>query len=59
MRKDRWAKTERIKIKDLPEINCIGMDAFFTPNPLRMFGVAVLPVKFVMIKTVDSRVYPP
>tara|TARA_A100001011_G_scaffold378844_4_gene444087 strand:- start:244 stop:405 length:162 start_codon:yes stop_codon:yes gene_type:complete len=38
-----WAKTERIKIKDLPEVNGIEMDAFFTPKPLRMFGSLLCP----------------
>ena len=43
-----WAKTERIKIKDLSEGDCIEMVPFFTLNPLKMFGLTALPIKFVI-----------
>ena len=48
-----WAKTERIKIKDLSEGDCIEMVPFFTLNPLKMFGLTALPIKFV-IKNKDG-----
>ena len=43
-----WAKTERIKITDLSEGDCIEMVPFFTLNPLKMFGLTALPIKFVI-----------
>ena len=48
-----WAKTERVKIKDLCEGDCIEMVPFFTLNPLKMFGLTALPIKFV-IKNKDG-----
>ena len=48
-----WAKTERIKIKDFSEGDCIEMGPFFTLNPLKMFGLTALPIKFV-IKNKDG-----
>ena len=47
-----WAKTERIKIKDLSEGDCIEW-SFFTLNPLKMFGLTALPIKFI-IKNKDG-----
>ena len=43
-----WAKTEKIKIQDLSEGDCIEMVPFFTLNPLKMFGLTALPIKFVI-----------
>ena len=48
-----WAKTERVKIKDLCEGDCIEMVPFFTLNPLKMIGLTALPIKFV-IKNKDG-----
>ena len=47
-----WAKTEKIKIQDLSEGDCIEMAPFFTLNPLRMLGLSALPIKF-FIKNKD------
>ena len=41
-----WAKTEKIKIQDLSEGDCIEMAPFFTLNPLKMLGLSALPIKF-------------
>ena len=35
-----WAKTEKIKIQDLSEGDCIEMAPFFTLNPLKMLGLS-------------------
>ena len=43
-----WAKTEKIKIQDLSEGDCIEMAPFFTLNPLKMVGLSALPIKFVI-----------
>ena len=43
-----WAKTEEIKSQDLSEGDCIEITPFFTSNPLKMFGLTALPIKFVI-----------